>query len=92
VLFRDRRALQYPIKTSRELDVGLSDQIDVDLAAERAALEDHYRAGGLDRLSSMISERIAQPAHSFTLLVKGRVRAACWRAGSADGLERNCRM
>jgi hypothetical protein len=32
------------IKTSRELDVGLSDQIDAGLAAERAAIEDHYNS------------------------------------------------
>jgi hypothetical protein len=51
------------IKTSRELYVGLSDQIDAGLAAERAALEDHYRVGGLDRLG---------PVPSVTLCANNR--------------------
>jgi hypothetical protein len=35
----------------------MSDQLD----AERAAVEEHYRAGCIDALSSAIAERLAQP-------------------------------
>jgi signal transduction histidine kinase len=41
----------------------MSDQLDAGLDAERATLGDHYRAGGIDALSSAIAERMAQPVH-----------------------------
>lgn len=57
----------------------MSDQLDAGLDAERAALEEHYRAGGIDALSSAIAERLAQPVHPFRYLLEdpiGKVRAS----------------
>jgi signal transduction histidine kinase len=54
----------------------MSDQLDAGLDAERAALEEHYRFGGIDALSSAIAERLAQPVHPFRYLLEdasGRV-------------------
>jgi signal transduction histidine kinase len=54
----------------------MSDQLDAGLDAERAALDERYRAGGTDALSSAIAERMAQPAHPFRYLLEdaaGRV-------------------
>jgi len=48
----------------------MSDQLDAGLDAERAALEEHYRSGGIDALSSAIAERLAQPAHPFRYLLE----------------------
>ena len=48
----------------------MSDQIDAGLDAERAALDEHYRSGGIDALSSAIAERMAQPAHPFRYLLQ----------------------
>jgi signal transduction histidine kinase len=48
----------------------MSDQLDVGLDAERTALEEHYRSGGIDALSSAIAERVAQPVHPFRYLLE----------------------
>jgi signal transduction histidine kinase len=48
----------------------MSDQLDAGLDAERAALEEHYRSGGIDALSSAITERVAQPVHPFRYLLE----------------------
>jgi hypothetical protein len=56
----------------------MSDQLDAGLDAERAALVEQYRAGGLDALSSAIAQRVAQPVHPLRYLLKdasGRVLA-----------------
>lgn len=43
----------------------MSDQLDAGLDAERAALDERYRASGIDGLSSAVAERMAQPAQPF---------------------------
>jgi signal transduction histidine kinase len=48
----------------------MSDQLDAGLDAERAALEEDYRSGGIDALSSAVAERVAQPVHPFRYLVE----------------------
>lgn len=48
----------------------MADQLDAGLDAERAALEEHYRAGGINALSSAIAERVAQPVHAFRYLLE----------------------
>jgi signal transduction histidine kinase len=54
----------------------MSDQLDAELNAERAALEASYGAGGIDALSSAIAERLTQPVHPLRYLLEdasGRV-------------------
>jgi signal transduction histidine kinase len=48
----------------------MSDQLDAGLDAERTALDERYRAGGIDGLSSAIVERMAQPAQPFRYLLE----------------------
>lgn len=52
------------------------DQLDAGLDAEHAALEDNYRAGGIESLSSAIAERLAQPVRPLRYVLEktsGRV-------------------
>jgi signal transduction histidine kinase len=48
----------------------MSDQLDAGLDAERAALEERYRAGGIGAVASAITERVAQPAHPLRYLLE----------------------